>query len=1024
MCIPQNIIERLVCGAFDEAVKAGKYVLQYRTNLDKLRTEMRSLEDRRAIIERKVHEAVDHGKEIEIAVLHWQADTDKVKNYVQDLIEQSTAEAKMHCFACSCPNIKWRYRLGKQAEEKIADVKTLAQESHFDEISHPEPPPPPELEFPSAENYVHLDSRTPIFEAILGALNDPKVEMIGVYGRGGVGKTTLVKKVAKKMLDDGTFKQVLLVVVSKDLHVKEIQKKLADGLNFALDAKDEKGRANELCHKFKNGEKYLVILDDIWEKVDLKAIGIPVMEGNIGCKVVLTSRKEDLLRITMKADRNFPIGELPEEEGWILFKKKLGNTIESWPEINSLAREVCRKCNGLPVAINALGAALEDRPYHAWKNALDKLDRHMLTQIEGIDPSVLASLSVSFDMLHSSDAQSCFLLCCLFAEDVEILIDELTRHCMARSLLTQNPRTFDEARTAMCIVVDVLKSASLLSTSDHETIVKIPDVIRDIGISIAREKEAFLVDHSALRWPRNPTNGPSYKAISLNFKSIKGLPDGLVYPQLETLMVDHGELSDLEVPDNFFNGMIHLKVLTFTRMTLRQLPSSLAKLANLRMLHLNHCELVDLAILRDLKTNLEVLGLRSSTIKALPQEIRELTNLRVLDLIDCDDLKVIPQGVISNLTSLEELYFPSTFKEWEVTSDKKQETSNSNNVSLEELRWLLSTGQLTTLHIHIPDVMLLPKDILMFQNLKRFRISSSNFKINENFQRRKVVDKADHVLYLSGVKGLENILHDNEDGNVSLEFDYHPNEQSSILQSHEMHWLNSFNRLIVLHISNCKTKYLFSQSTARGLVHLEELVVQSCERMEEIVGFEGQNDEEELTSELKFRKLKRLVLQFLPNFISFYSKKEKVETTMGSSSASAQPLFNEKVILPVLEVLEVDRLGNIVEIWDKQSLWLNERMHIVSFGKLRDVKVQRCEKLMKLVPSNILPRLDELQKLCVEGCPKIESVVFENEEEAADDRTLIIPQLQYLRISEMELLKSFYSSFTASNAQSLFNHQV
>ncbi|XP_058205107.1 uncharacterized protein LOC131319026 isoform X2 [Rhododendron vialii] len=485
MSTPQSIIEQLGCRAFYEAVnaasKAGKYVLQYSTNLDKLRTEMRSLEDRRVIIERKVREANDRGEEIENAVSHWQTDSDKMKSYVQDLIEQSTAKAKMHCFACSCPNIKWRYRLGKQAEEKTVAVNQLAARgSRFDVISHPMPSPL-ELEFPSSENYVFMDS------------------------------------------------------------------------------------------------------------------------------------------------------------------------------------------------------------------------------------------------------------------------------------------------------------------------------------------------------------------------------------------------------------------------------------------------------------------------------------------------------------------------------------------------W----------------AMLLPKESPMFQDSKRVRISlGSNIVLRHEVPSlRNVVDE-DDVLYLSGIKGLENLLHDNGDGNVSLELDYLPNEQSSILQRHRQHWSISFNRLIVFHISDCKTKYLFSQSTARELVNLEELIVKSCERMEEIVGFEGQNDEDELTSELKFNKLKRLVLQFLPNFISFYAKKEKVETTMGSPSARAQPLFNEKVILPVLEVLEVDWLGNIVEIWDKQSPWLNE--HTVSFGKLRDVKVQRCEKLTNLVPSNILPRLKNLQKLCVEGCPKIESVVFKNEKEgaAADERTLIIPQLQYLRIGDMENLKSFYSSSRASNAQSLFNHQV
>ncbi|XP_058207678.1 uncharacterized protein LOC131320820 isoform X1 [Rhododendron vialii] len=1071
MCTPQGIIEHLGCMVFDEAVtavtKAGKYVCHYRTNLDNLQREMTTLEVRREKIEREVKEAHDRGEEIEEDVLQWQKDVDTMKNYVQNLVGQSTDEAEMHCFACSCPNIKWRYRLSKQAEEKIEDVKKLAQESHFDKISRPKPPPP-ELEFPSAENFIHLDSRTPILEDIVGALRDPEVKMIGVYGLGGVGKTTLVEKVAKKMLDDGTFKQVPLVAVSKDHNVKDIQKKLADKLNLTLDAtKDEKGK---LWNKFKNGEKYLVILDDIWEEVDLKAIGIPVMEGNIGCKVLLASRKEDLLRITMKADRNFPIAELPEGEGWNLFKKKIGNTIESRPEIDSLAHEVCRKCKGLPVAINALGAAVKDRPYHTWKNALDKLERHMLTQIEGINRSVWATLWVSYDMLPSSDAQSCFLLCCLFAEDAKISIDELTRHCMARSLLAQNPRTFDEARTAMCTVVDVLKSASLLSTEDHETIVKIHDVIRDVGISIAREKEAFLVDHGALQWPRNPTNGPLYKAMSLSFKNVKHLPDGLVYPELETLMVDNSELADIEVPDNFFNGMMQLTVLTFTRMHMQRLPSSLVKLTNLRMLYLNRCELEDIAILKDLKNDLEVLSLRGSNIEALPSEIRQLTSLRVLDLQDCNKLKVIPRGVTSNLTSLEELYFPENFDKWGATIDEQQDTSSRENLNLEELRRSLSTDKLTTLHFYIPDVMLLPKEDLIFVNLKRFKISvGSIFNYSEKLisgrcmlklegiQLRNefipLVDKAD-VLVLREIEGLKKVFHDKIVGNRFLDLkylkvtscvedlEYLIGESKSSGQSHELHRLQSFNNLTVLIIEDCKSKYLFSPTTAKGLIHLEELEVRSCKIMEGIVRFERRNDEDELTSEVKFSKLKQLKLKDLPNLLSFYAQKEKMEIIMGSSSSCAQPLFSEKVIFPVLERLIIDELGNIIKIWDKQSIAVLEEQG--SFCQLRDLEVSRCSKLMHVFPSNMHPLLKNLKFLEVQYCETMKGIAeFEGEikedvlkNEVAspaqkhleieswcrpvnNDDIIVFPRLKRVKLWTLPKLKSFYTE-----TQGFFSHKV
>ncbi|KAF7148449.1 hypothetical protein RHSIM_Rhsim03G0023800 [Rhododendron simsii] len=447
------------------------------------------------------------------------------------------------------------------------------------------------------------------------------------------------------------------------------------------------------------------------------------------------------------------------------------------------------------------------------------------------------------------------------------------------------------------------------------------------------------------------------------------------------------------------------------------------------------------------RTNLDKLRIEMRSLEdrrvIIKREVREAndrgeeTENSVLNwLTDADEMKGYVENLIEQSTAKAKMHCfacscPNIKWRYRLGKQAEEKTVAVNQLAAQRSRFdVISHPKPSPPELEFPSsenyvnmdssAMLLPKESLMSQNLKRFGISLRSNIILKHEGPSFVVDEDD--VLVSGIKGLKNLLDDNGYGNVSL--DYLPNEQSSILQRHGQQWSISFNMLIVFQISHCKTKYLFSQSTVRELVNLEELIVKYCERMEEIVGFEGQNDEDELTSELKFNKLKRLVLQFLPNFISFYAKKEKVETTMGSSSARAQPLFNEKVILPVLEVLEVDRLGNIVEIWDEQSPWFNE--HTVSCGKLRDVKVQRCEKLMKLVPSNILPRLDKVQKLCVEGCPKIESVVFKNEkeEEAADDSTLFIPELQYLRMSDMENLKSFYSSSRASNAQSLFNHQV
>ncbi|KAG5551737.1 hypothetical protein RHGRI_009973 [Rhododendron griersonianum] len=80
---------------------------------------------------------------------------------------------------------------------------------------------------------------------------------------------------------------------------------------------------------------------------------------------------------------------LSKQESWDLFKK-VGNYIDAH-ELRELAWAVCKECQGFPVAINAIGAALKNKDIYAWRDALDKLKNSMLSEIDGIDPKVYAS---------------------------------------------------------------------------------------------------------------------------------------------------------------------------------------------------------------------------------------------------------------------------------------------------------------------------------------------------------------------------------------------------------------------------------------------------------------------------------------------------------------------------------------------------------------------------------------------------------------------------------------------------------
>ncbi|WRX25058.1 NB-ARC - like 10 [Theobroma cacao] len=76
----------------------------------------------------------------------------------------------------------------------------------------------------------------------------------------------------------------------------------------------------------------------------------------------------------MDVGRIFAIDVLKEKEAWDLFKKMAGDDVEN-PELRSVATEVAKKCEGLPVAIVTVARALRSKELYAWKDALAQLQR-------------------------------------------------------------------------------------------------------------------------------------------------------------------------------------------------------------------------------------------------------------------------------------------------------------------------------------------------------------------------------------------------------------------------------------------------------------------------------------------------------------------------------------------------------------------------------------------------------------------------------------------------------------------------
>lgn len=246
-----------------------------------------------------------NGEEIERNVENWLIRVDRIIDQAEKIDE----EAKKQCFKGLCVNsTKW-YRLGKKAAMAAEAVVEVLEEGKFDQVSN---------SAISNGDYVSFESRKSIRNGVLDALINPYVNMIGVYGMSGIGKTMLVKEVARQVQEDNVFDEVVFAEVSQTPDVKRIQGEIADklGLSFPEGSESERAMMKE--------KKILGILDNIWTSLNLERVGMPLGDE---CKVMLTSIRLSVLSNDMGSQKNFLASILTEEECWRLSQKMAGDCI-------------------------------------------------------------------------------------------------------------------------------------------------------------------------------------------------------------------------------------------------------------------------------------------------------------------------------------------------------------------------------------------------------------------------------------------------------------------------------------------------------------------------------------------------------------------------------------------------------------------------------------------------------------------------------------------------------------------------
>ena len=195
---------------------------------------------------------------------------------------------------------------------------------------------------------------------IMKALRDGDDNMIGVWGMGGVGKTTLVEQVAKHAKDYKLFNEVVMASIFQNPNLRKIQGQLADMLGLKFEEESEWVRTARLNERIKKEKKILIILDDIWAQLDLEEVGIPFGDDHKGCKIGLTSRNKHVLSNEMGTQKDIPVLHLSAKEALVLFKKIVGDSNDK-QDLQHIVINMAKECAGLPIALVTVAKALKNK---------------------------------------------------------------------------------------------------------------------------------------------------------------------------------------------------------------------------------------------------------------------------------------------------------------------------------------------------------------------------------------------------------------------------------------------------------------------------------------------------------------------------------------------------------------------------------------------------------------------------------------------------------------------------------------
>ncbi|MED6186387.1 hypothetical protein PIB30_066163 [Stylosanthes scabra] len=479
------------------------------------------------------------------------------------------------------------------------------------------------------------------------------LSVIPIVGMGGIGKTSLAQLVYNDNRVKENFEFQAWVCVSEEFDVMKVTKHILEAITMSpCNLKNLDLLQHDLKEKLSR-RKFFVVLDDAWNENsnEWDRLLKPFQDGVKGSKILMTTRSKKVASVVQTVSPH-ELSLLSDEDCWLVFSShaRLSTISMENPTLEKVGRDIVKKCDGLPLAAQALGGLLRgNSDVNDWNHVL----KSEIWELSDNRINVVPALQISYYYLPSS-LKECFVYCSLFPKDYEFHKGELILLWMAENFLQSvGKKTPEEVGHEY---FDELIARSFFQTHrSWENRFVMHDLVHDLAMIFAGEfyfraeelENAVEIDTKTRHLSHNAKgNYPMSKLL--------GVCDRIKHTRtfLEINLNSWIPFNMSNAPCILLSQLKYLRALSFENFPLESLPDSIGELIHLRYLDLSWTDIVTLPEALGNLYNLQTLKLFGcKNLEMLPVGMKDIVNLRHLD-IGQTCLHEMPEGM-SQLKSLQ-----------------------------------------------------------------------------------------------------------------------------------------------------------------------------------------------------------------------------------------------------------------------------------------------------------------------------------------------------------------------------------